>query len=58
MNTTWKIKNVKKTTNDDEYTVITFKDYRGEHIIKLDNPRHFLEDLDKFANYTQKVDVV
>jgi hypothetical protein len=52
MKTTWKIETIKKTTSEDEYTQITFKDYRGQHIIKLDNPRHFIEDLDKFANYS------
>jgi hypothetical protein len=50
MKTTWKIKNVKKTNSDDEYTEITFKDYRGEWTVKLDTPRGFLEDLDKYAN--------
>lgn len=50
MKTTWKIKNIKKTTSDEEYTQVTFKDYRGEWTIKLDNPRHFVQDLDKSAN--------
>jgi len=51
MKTTWKIRNVKKTTKDDEYTEIIFKDYRGEWTVKLDNSRHLVQDLDKFANY-------
>jgi len=55
MKTTWKIENVKKSNNFEEYTQITFKDYRGEWTIKLDEPRHLIEDLDKFANYKQKV---
>jgi hypothetical protein len=50
MKTTWKIENIKKTTSEDEYTRIEFKDYRGSHIVKLDNPRHLVQDLDKFAN--------
>lgn len=50
MKTSWTIENVKKTTSEDEYTRITFKDYRGKHTIKLDNPRHLVMDLDKFAN--------
>jgi hypothetical protein len=39
MKTTWRIKNVKKTTKDEEFTEITFKDYRGEWTVKLDEPR-------------------
>jgi len=50
MKTTWKINNIRKTTSEDELTKITFKDYRGEWTIKLDNPRHLVQDLDKFAN--------
>lgn len=50
MRTTWKIENIKKTTKDEEYTKITFKYYRGEWTVKLDSPRHFVQDLDKFAN--------
>lgn len=51
MKTTWKIKKVTKTASEEDYVQITFKDYRGEHTIKLDNPRHFLEQLDKESNY-------
>lgn len=51
MKTTWTIKTVRKTSNDEEYHTITFKDYRGEHTIKIDNARQLLEDLDKEANY-------
>ncbi len=50
MKTTWKIKKVQKTNSDEDYTIVTFKDYRGEHTVKLDNPRHFLQDLDKSTN--------
>ncbi len=50
MKTTWTIKKVKKTNSDEDYTVVTFKDYLGEKVVKLDNPRHFLEDLDKSTN--------
>ena len=55
MKTTWSIKNIKKTTKDEEYTEITFKDYRGEWTVKLDDPRHLVQDLDKFANYKEIV---
>lgn len=51
MKTTWNIKNVKKTTKDDEYTELTLKDYRGVFVFKIDNGRHLLEDLDKVINY-------
>ena len=51
MKTTWKIRNVKKTTKDEEYTEITFKDYRGSYTVKIDHPRHLTGDLDKVANY-------
>lgn len=51
MKTSWVAKNVKKTTSEDEYTKITFKDYRGEWTVKIDNIRHLVEDLDKLANY-------
>lgn len=51
MITTWIIKTMKKTTTDEEYHSITFKDYRGEHTIKIENARQLLEDLDKEANY-------
>ena len=54
MKTTWTIKTVKKTAKDEEYHSITFKDYRGEHTIKLDNGRQLVEDLDKEVNYTGK----
>lgn len=50
MRTTWTIEKIKKTNSDEDYTVVTFKDYRGTHVVKLDNPRHFLEDLDKKTN--------
>jgi hypothetical protein len=50
MRTTWKIEKVKKTNSDEDYTVVTFKDYLGTKTVKLDNPRHFLEDLDKTTN--------
>ena len=53
MKTTWTIKNVKKTKKDDEFTEIIFRDYRGEYTIKLDAPRHLVEDLDKLANYKE-----
>ena len=55
MKTTWKIETVQKTNKDEEYTKITFKDYRGEYVVKLDVPRHLLEDLDKKANYCEKL---
>ena len=48
--TTWKIKNIKKSNSEDEYTEIEFTDYRGKWTVKLDTPRHLVEDLDKFAN--------
>ena len=48
--TTWKIQNIQKSNSEDEFTEITFKDYRGEWTIKLENPRHLVQDLDKFAN--------
>ena len=48
--TSWEIKNVKKSNSEDEFTEITFKDYRGEWTVKLENPRHLVQDLDKFAN--------
>ena len=51
MKTTWNIKKVQKTTSEEDYVQINFKDYRGEWTVKLDNPRHFLEELDKEANY-------
>jgi len=51
MKTQWIIENIKKTTKEEEYTKITFKDYRGEHIVKIDNPRHLIEDLDKAVNW-------
>lgn len=51
MKTTWIIENVKKTTKDEEYTKVTFKDYRGEYVVKIDNIRHLVQDADKFANY-------
>lgn len=51
MKTTWKIQTIKKTNTEEEYHKITFKDYRGEHTIKLDNGRELLEDLDKAVNY-------
>ena len=54
MKTTWDIKNIKKTTKDEEYTEITFRDYRGSWTIKIDEPRHLVEDLDKVANYKEK----
>jgi len=54
MKTTHKVETIKKTNKDDEYTKITFKDYRGEYVVKLDQPRQLLEDLDKEVNYTQK----
>jgi hypothetical protein len=50
MKTTWNIRNVKKTNSEEEYIEIEFKDYRGKWIVKLDNARHFVQDLDKFAN--------
>ena len=53
MKTTHKVETIKKTNKDDEYTKITFKDYRGEYVVKLDQPRQLLEDLDKEVNYTQ-----
>ena len=53
MKTTWNIDTVKKTTKDDEYHVIKFKDYRGEHTIKIDNARELIEDLDKKVNYKE-----
>jgi hypothetical protein len=53
MKTTWEIKTVQKVNKDEEYTVITFKDYRGSHTIKIDEPRHLVGDLDKAANYCQ-----
>lgn len=49
--TTWNIKNVRKSNSEDEYTEITFKDYRGTWTVKIENPRHLVQDLDKFANY-------
>ena len=55
MRTTWKIRTVQKTHSDEEYHVITFKDYRGEHTIKIDNARQLLEDLDKQTNYKEKI---
>ena len=55
MKTTWKIENIKKSNNFEEYTQVTFKDYRGEWTVKLDEPRHLVEDLDKFANYKEKI---
>jgi hypothetical protein len=51
MKTTWKIRNVKKTTKDEEYTELTLKDYRGTFVFKIDEPRYLTEDLDKVANY-------
>lgn len=53
MKTTWKIKTIKKNGGDDEYHTITFKDYRGEHTIKIDNARELIEDLDKQVNYCE-----
>lgn len=50
MQTKWNIVRKKKTTKDDEYIEITFKDYRGEWTVKIDNPRHLIEDLDKEVN--------
>jgi len=55
MKTTWKIETKHKTKMDEEYHVITFKDYRGEHVIKIDNARHLIEDLDKHANYKERI---
>lgn len=55
MKTTWNIETRNKTKHDEEYHVITFRDYRGEHTIKIDNLRHLIEDLDKQANYKEKV---
>lgn len=57
MRTTWTIENKEKTTKDEEYAEITFKDYRGEWTIKLDNSdaRYFLEDLDRKVNYAEKI---
>tara|TARA_R110000850_G_scaffold244858_1_gene369699 strand:+ start:310 stop:465 length:156 start_codon:yes stop_codon:yes gene_type:complete len=51
MKTTWKIDKVKKTTKEEDYVKIVFKDYRGEYTVKLDNPRQLLEELDKEANF-------
>ena len=50
MKTSWTIETVKKTKKDEEYTKITFKDYRGEYTVKIDMPRHLIHDLDTFAN--------
>lgn len=55
MRTVWNIETVKKTNRDDEYHVITFKDYRGEHTLKIDNLRELVEDLDKAVNYKEKI---
>lgn len=57
MKTTWNIENYKKTVKDEEMTNITFKDYRGEYVINLPTSelRHLLEDLDKKANYAEKL---
>jgi hypothetical protein len=55
MKTTWNIKTIVKTHSDDEYHEIRFKDYRGEHTIKIDNLRQLIEDLDKKANYKERV---
>ena len=54
MRTTWEIKTTKKTKTDEETHIITFKDYRGEYTIKIENGRQLLEDLDKSVNYTGK----
>lgn len=51
MKTTWTIDKVKKTTSEEDYVKITFKDYRGEYTVKLDNSRQFIEELDKEANF-------
>jgi hypothetical protein len=53
MKTTFKIRNYKKTNKEDEMTEITFKDYRGDYIIKMPTQqiRHLIEELDNFANY-------
>ncbi len=50
MKTTWKMRNVKKTTKDEEYTELIIKDYRGTFLFKIDYPRHFTQDMDKVAN--------
>ncbi len=36
MKTTWKIEKVKKTNSDEDYTIVTFKDYLGTKVVKLD----------------------
>ena len=55
MKTTWKVRNVKKTTKDEEYMELIIKDYRGEMTYKIDYPRHLAGDIDKVANYKEKV---
>ena len=54
MKTTWDIKTKKKTNTDEETHEITFKDYRGEHTVKIENGRQLVEDLDKAVNWTEK----
>jgi hypothetical protein len=49
-----KISTPYKTYFLEYFTKITFKDYRGECTVKLDEPRHLVQDLDKFANYKTK----
>jgi hypothetical protein len=53
MKTTYKVRNYKKTNKEDEMTEITFKDYRGEYVIKMPTQqvRHLIEVLDNVANY-------
>ena len=53
MKTTWKIQTLKKTKTEEEYHIITFKDYRGEYTFKIDNARQLIEDLDKKVNYCE-----
>lgn len=53
MKTKWDIERKEKTTKEDDYHEITFKDYRGEYTIKIDNLRHFIEDCDRKANWQE-----
>jgi len=45
-----------KTTKEDGYLEIQFKDYRGEHIVKIneEDARLFVQDIDNTVNWQTK----
>ena len=55
MKTSISIKTTKKTDIDEEIHHVTFKDYRGDYTIKIDNgtARQFIESLDTAVNYCE-----